>query len=94
MDCHVLLENGALKKLLDYYDSGKDEGNLLHGPLLYDDLKSYSTPISVVVKRDDVSGNIIRVDSKNAINITPNANSTGVLKIIIKKYATMGSNTS
>ena len=29
-----------------------------------------------------------------AINITPNANSTGVLKIIIKKYATMGSNTS
>ena len=43
MDCHVLLENGALKKLLDYYDSGKDEGNLLHGPLLYDDLKSYST---------------------------------------------------
>ena len=29
-----------------------------------------------------------------AINITPNANSTGVLKIIIKKYATIGSNTS
>ena len=29
-----------------------------------------------------------------AINITPKANSTGVLKIIIKKYATMGSNTS
>ena len=29
-----------------------------------------------------------------AINITPNANSTGVLKIIIKKYETIASNIS
>ena len=43
LDCHVLLEPGALKKLLDFYDSGKDEGNLLQGPLLYDDLKNIST---------------------------------------------------
>ena len=43
MDCHVLLATGCLKKLLDYYDSGKDKGNLLHGPLLYDDLQGFST---------------------------------------------------
>ena len=43
LDCHVLLEPGALKKLLDFYDEGKDEGNLLQGPLLYDDLQNIST---------------------------------------------------
>ena len=43
LDCHVLLEPGALKRLLDFYDAGKDEGNLLQGPLLYDDLKNIST---------------------------------------------------
>lgn len=43
LDCHVLLEPGALKRLLDFYDAGKDEGNLLQGPLLYDDLNNIST---------------------------------------------------
>jgi len=43
MDCHVLLEPGVLKKLLDFYDSYKDEGNLLQGPLVYDDLENVST---------------------------------------------------
>lgn len=43
IDCHVFLESGSLKKLIDFYDSGKDKGNLLQGPLLYDDLKSIST---------------------------------------------------
>ena len=43
MDCHVLLENGCLEKLLKFYDEGKDEGNLLQGPLLYDDLEGIST---------------------------------------------------
>tara|TARA_R110002020_G_scaffold61238_4_gene164968 strand:- start:523 stop:1359 length:837 start_codon:yes stop_codon:yes gene_type:complete len=43
MDCHVLIDSGAIKKLLDYYDEGKDKGNLLQGPLLYDDLTSIST---------------------------------------------------
>ena len=43
IDCHVLLVPGSLKKLLDYYDKGLDKGNLLQGPLLYDDLKNVST---------------------------------------------------
>ena len=43
MDCHVLVANGALERLLEYYDEGKDKGNLLHGPLIYDDLQGYST---------------------------------------------------
>lgn len=43
MDCHVLLVPGALKKLIDFYDQNKDDGNLLQGPLIYDDLNNYST---------------------------------------------------
>ena len=37
LDCHVLLDPGSLKKLLDFYDAGKDHQNLLQGPLIYDD---------------------------------------------------------
>lgn len=43
IDCHVLLEAGSIKKLIEYYDSGKDQGNLLQGPLLHDDIASVST---------------------------------------------------
>lgn len=43
LDCHVLMEAGSIKKLIDFYDSGRDEGNLLQGPLLHDDLSSVST---------------------------------------------------
>jgi hypothetical protein len=43
MDSHVMLDPGSIKKLIDFYDSGKDNGNLLHGPLVYDDMKSIST---------------------------------------------------
>ena len=42
-DCHVLFDSGSLKKLLDYYDDGKDKGNLLQGPLVYDDMETVST---------------------------------------------------
>lgn len=43
IDSHVLIEPGALKKLIDFYDNKKDCGNLLQGPLIYDDMKSIST---------------------------------------------------
>ena len=43
MDCHVLLETNSLAKLLDFYDAGKDKGNLLQGPLVYDDIEGIST---------------------------------------------------
>ena len=38
MDCHVMFETGSLRKLIDFFDAGKDCGNLLQGPLYYDDL--------------------------------------------------------
>lgn len=43
MDSHVMVESGALNKLINYYDSGKDKGNLLQGPLVYDDITSISS---------------------------------------------------
>lgn len=43
IDSHVLLESGSLKKLIDFYDSGKDYGNLLQGPLVYDCMNAIST---------------------------------------------------
>jgi hypothetical protein len=43
IDSHVFIEPGSIKKLIDFYDSGKDFGNLLQGPLVYDDLENIST---------------------------------------------------
>lgn len=43
MDCHVLVYPGALRKLIDFYERGDDEGNLIQGVLTYDDLIAYST---------------------------------------------------
>ena len=43
VDSHVLLHPGSIKKLIDYYDAGKDNDNLLHGPLIYDDIAHVST---------------------------------------------------
>lgn len=39
MDSHVLLEAGAIKRLIDYFDANPDTNDLLQGPLLLDDLK-------------------------------------------------------
>lgn len=38
MDSHVLLEPGAIKALLAYYDQNPNSKDLLQGPLVYDDL--------------------------------------------------------
>ena len=43
IDSHVSLEPGSIKKLIEYYDNGLDGGNLLQGPLIYDDLTNVST---------------------------------------------------
>ena len=48
MDCHIMFEQGALRKLIDYFDTGKDDGNLLQGPMVYDDLKNISTHFDLV----------------------------------------------
>lgn len=43
VDSHVLLEPGCIARLLDFYDSRKDGGNLLQGPLVYDNFHGVST---------------------------------------------------
>ncbi len=43
MDSHVLLEPDAIRRLLDYYDAHPGCRDLLQGPLVYDDLTSYSS---------------------------------------------------
>lgn len=43
LDCHVLLQRGSLDSLMNYYNQNPDCKNLVQGPLLYDDLKNYST---------------------------------------------------
>jgi hypothetical protein len=43
IDCHVFIVPGALKRLMDYFDAHPDTKDLLQGPMIYDDLKSYST---------------------------------------------------
>ena len=40
LDCHVLLEAGSLKKLIEYYDDNPDTKNLFHGPLLWEQLEN------------------------------------------------------
>ncbi len=43
MDCHVLLEPGAIKKLLAYFEAHPNSIDLLQGPMYSDDLKRLST---------------------------------------------------
>lgn len=49
IDSHVLLEADTIKKLLEFYDSGRDNGNLLHGPLVYDSMNFISTHFDLKV---------------------------------------------
>ncbi|MEM8526155.1 MAG: glycosyltransferase [Bacteroidota bacterium] len=43
VDSHILIDAGAIKKLLDYWDANPESMDLLQGPLVYDDLNTYST---------------------------------------------------
>jgi Glycosyl transferase family 2/Glycosyltransferase family 25 (LPS biosynthesis protein) len=43
VDCHVMFAPGSLRQLLDYFQAHPDTCDLLQGPLVYDDLSSYST---------------------------------------------------
>ena len=43
MDSHVMFVPGALRQLLDYFHAHPDTPDLLQGPLLYDDLRTFST---------------------------------------------------
>lgn len=48
IDSHVLIEPGAIKKLIEFYENNKDNGNLLQGPLIYDNLRGISTHFDLV----------------------------------------------
>lgn len=43
LDCHVMLWQGAVRRLIDFFRSGADCGNLIQGPLVVDDLKHLHT---------------------------------------------------
>lgn len=43
IDSHVMLEAGAIKRLLDYFDASPDTTDFLQGPLVNDDLQNIST---------------------------------------------------
>lgn len=43
MDSHVLVDQGGISRLIEYYNIHPDTKNLIQGPLLYDDLKNTST---------------------------------------------------
>jgi hypothetical protein len=48
LDSHVLVHPGSLKRLIMFYEAGLDDGNLLQGPLVYDDMKSISTHFDLI----------------------------------------------
>ena len=43
MDCHVIFPSGAIDSLLKYYEDNPDCKNIVQGPMLYDNIKSYAT---------------------------------------------------
>ncbi len=43
VDCHVMFAPGSLRQLLDYVRANPDTPDLLQGPLIYDDLRTFST---------------------------------------------------
>jgi hypothetical protein len=43
MDSHVLVEPGAVKRLLAFYDQNPNTQDLLQGPLVYDDIYNMAT---------------------------------------------------
>jgi hypothetical protein len=43
VDSHVLFAPGALRRLIDYLDANPQTPDLLQGPLVYDDLRTFST---------------------------------------------------
>jgi hypothetical protein len=48
VDCHVALAPGALRQLIDGLDAGRDEGNLLQGPMLADNMNIMATHMAHV----------------------------------------------
>lgn len=43
IDSHVLISPGALLKLIEYFEADRECRDLLHGPMIYDDLRNIAT---------------------------------------------------
>ena len=48
LDSHVMLAPGSLGKLVDFFEAGRDGGNLLQGPMFYDNLCQVQTHMEPV----------------------------------------------
>lgn len=53
LDCHVLLQSGFIKAMMEYWSWNKSSRNMLTGPLLYDTLKATSEQIDPVWRGHD-----------------------------------------
>jgi len=52
IDCHVLIEQGGIDKLLEYFYTNTNCRNLIQGPLWYDDLQNISTHFDPIWRGD------------------------------------------
>lgn len=50
IDSHVKIWPGAVKRLIEYYEQGYDDNNLLQGVLIYDDLNTHHTHFADLVR--------------------------------------------
>lgn len=52
IDCHVLIQNGGIEKLLTYFEQNYPCKDLVQGPLWYDNLQNFSTHFDPVWRGD------------------------------------------
>jgi len=52
IDCHVFIKNGGIEALLNYYENNPDCKDIIQGPMIYDDQKSYSTQFDPMWRGD------------------------------------------
>jgi hypothetical protein len=43
IDCHVMIQDGGLEALINYFTEKEDCKDLIQGPLIYDNIKNYAT---------------------------------------------------
>lgn len=52
IDCHVLIQQGGIERLLKYYYDNPNCKDIIQGPMLYDDHKNYSTQFDPIWRGD------------------------------------------
>jgi hypothetical protein len=69
IDPHIFLVPGSLKKLIEFFDNNPETRDLYQGPMVYDDLKNFSTHFKDVWGTDQMWGEWgtdMRADDPNA----------------------------